>query len=96
MFMVTQIEDVCVAKHVEDLKLPLTVHDLENFEETLELLFYWKKHHQKLQNIVVPAYHRLRDEQQLSLMRSTGSTTVGPTYCKPVCCNELSGIAENT
>ncbi|CDH59280.1 predicted protein [Lichtheimia corymbifera JMRC:FSU:9682] len=75
-----------VVQHVGDLHIPQSLSTLSDFEATLELLYQFKHHHQRLKSIIEPAYHRLSMERTLQPYRTpaTRERSISPdTFFTP-------------
>lgn len=66
MFYVKKMDDVYVAKHFRNLKIPQYLEELHDFEPTLDALYAWKNHHERLREIVLPAITKKQDDEFLA------------------------------
>ncbi|KAI9274719.1 hypothetical protein BDA99DRAFT_414537, partial [Phascolomyces articulosus] len=55
LFYVSRLDDAYLAKHVDTLSIPSTLNELTTFYDTLNTLYVWKHHHQRLVNIIESA-----------------------------------------
>lgn len=75
MFSVWKFEDVTCAKHCGDFIVPTELHSIAWFKETLNNLFIFKHHLQKLENVVEPERIRLEYQSQLNRLRPEKRST---------------------
>ncbi|KAI7847182.1 hypothetical protein BDC45DRAFT_24964 [Circinella umbellata] len=68
---VKQVDSAYLVYFMGDLILPQTLGNFCDFKDTLNLLFSFKHHHQKLAVIVEPAYHRHKAQSTLRKYRTT-------------------------
>lgn len=71
MFFIRRVEDVYVVKEVDKLKIPRYIKDIGEFQRTLELVFFWKKHCLQLQRILVPAAAKKAEEERMAKVLTT-------------------------
>ncbi|KAI8334210.1 hypothetical protein BC941DRAFT_482354 [Chlamydoabsidia padenii] len=86
MFAVNRLDDVYVARTLHTLLFPSYLDDLPAFVTTLDHLYAWRNHHQKLKDIVLPALRKHEDNQHFaelfgSLPATTTTTTTDINSC---------------
>lgn len=79
MIGVKQVDTAYIVYHLGDLILPQTLLNFTDFKDTLNLLFAFKHHHQHLEEIVEPAYHRQKAQATLHAYRSSSNPKRSPS-----------------
>ncbi|KAI8644460.1 hypothetical protein BD408DRAFT_430422 [Parasitella parasitica] len=71
MISVKEVENAHVVHHVGDLSLPRSFAALEDFRNTLDLLYSFKHHYMKMKDVTEIAQHRYTVDQNLARYRSS-------------------------
>lgn len=79
MIAVKQVDSAYFVYCMGDLILPQTLFNFKDFKDTLDLLFAFKHHHQDLQRIVEPAYHRQIAQSTLQNYRMSSAEKRSPS-----------------
>ncbi|RCH82053.1 hypothetical protein CU098_000444, partial [Rhizopus stolonifer] len=66
MFAVKKIDDIYIAKHINNLSVPEYLHQLPSFIATLKNLYTWKNHHSNLQNTILTGMTAKEDDEFFS------------------------------
>lgn len=69
MMAIKKVDSAYVAYHIGGLALPASVSCLEDFKETLDLLFSFKHHHFALKRTLASSCRRQANNQVLTMYR---------------------------
>ncbi|KAI9022766.1 hypothetical protein CLU79DRAFT_143375 [Phycomyces nitens] len=76
MFAIKKINNIYIAKHINNLSIPEYLHQLPSFISTLKNLYIWKNHHTKLQDTILPGV-LAKEENDFFFSISSGTDDAG-------------------
>ncbi|KAG1071278.1 hypothetical protein G6F42_026040 [Rhizopus arrhizus] len=69
MMAIKKVDSAYVAYHIGDLALLVSLSCLDDFKQTLDLLFSFRHHHFELKRILAPSCRRQANSQVLNMYR---------------------------